>query len=232
MPFRVRPFRDRLLNRLVKRAPLEELGQGAVPIRAADPASDVVLVREGHLQLELARPSTERRAVDVVLPWEVTGTEAVLRAGLYRWDAVAPAPAVVQRLPGSEVRRVLQRAEGTLDAFLLASRERLALARLLGHGATGTTAAQRLGLLLLHLGGRAVRPDPRDTDPGPPEGRGGPLDLPFRITHRALGEMAGLHRSTVTTLLNDWLYRDLLEDREPGWRIPDPETFLREISPR
>jgi hypothetical protein len=44
--------------------------------------------------------------------------------------------------------------------------------------------------------------------------------------------MAGLHRSTVTTLLNDWLYRDLLEDREPGWRIPDPETFLREISPR
>jgi CRP-like cAMP-binding protein len=49
--------------------------------------------------------------------------------------------------------------------------------------------------------------------------------IPIPLTHHTLGELAGVHRSTVTTLLNDWIYRDLLVARNPGWTIPDPDRL-------
>ena len=217
MPFQAVPFRDRLLNRLVKKAEIVELARGERVFAVGAEATDVVLVREGLLLLEDG-PDDASRTVDVVLPWEVAGAEAVLRDGTYRWSAVAARPSAVQRLDGRGVRSVLKRAEGTLDAFLDASFERLQLTREMGPGGRGTTARRRLALLLLHLAHRAGE---REGEPSR-----GPLELPLDVTHRVLGQLAGLHRSTVTTALNDWIYEGLLEDAEEGWRIPDPDALL------
>ena len=43
---------------------------------------------------------------------------------------------------------------------------------------------------------------------GEPSGRG--MELSERMTHQILADLAGAHRATVTTLLNDWLYEGVL----------------------
>ena len=56
-----------------------------------------------------------------------------------------------------------------------------------------------LAEVLLEMGSRA----------GEPAGRG--IRLSERLTHQVLADLAGAHRATVTTLLNDWLYDGILE---------------------
>jgi hypothetical protein len=43
---------------------------------------------------------------------------------------------------------------------------------------------------------------------GEPEGRR--IVFSERLTHQVLADLAGAHRATVTTLLNDWLYDGIL----------------------
>lgn len=213
VPFRARPTRDRLLNRLVKRAPPAELRADEVLFRAGDPADEVVLVREGHLVVSRGGPDAP--ALDLVLPWEIGGDDALVRNPGPRREALrAGAPAVVQRLDGRAVRRVLRRAEGTFDAFWVAARERLALQRRLR---PDRSARSRLAALLLHLAERATA-----------EGKGSALEFPYACTHATLAELAALHRSTVTTILNDWLFDGLVEKGPVGWRIPNPEALGEE----
>ena len=47
-------------------------------------------------------------------------------------------------------------------------------------------------------------------------GRG--VVLPVRLTHQVLADLAGAHRATVTTLLNDWIYDGILRT-DAGGRI-------------
>jgi DNA-binding transcriptional MocR family regulator len=46
---------------------------------------------------------------------------------------------------------------------------------------------------------------------GEPEGEG--FRLPHWFTHQELADLAGAHRSTVTTALNDWIWRGVLDTR-------------------
>ncbi|NNK62691.1 MAG: hypothetical protein HKO98_05710, partial [Gemmatimonadetes bacterium] len=40
------------------------------------------------------------------------------------------------------------------------------------------------------------------------------------VTHRILAEWAGLHRSTVTTILNGWLFDDVLDQEGRALWVP------------
>lgn len=232
MPFRIQPYRDRLLNRLVKAAPVEDVPRGEVVAAEGQLARDVVLVREGWLaRVQDAREDGAggRRVVDVVLPWELGGFEALLRDGARRrWTLEAQTRVTLQRLPGHRVRAVLKRSETTFDAFWSSVLGSVGLQEGLGHGgrATEASASERLWAVLVHLAERSEAPGP-GTGPEAEAGKDGVgepgvLRLPIPLPHRVLGDMAGLHRSTVTTLLNEWIYRDRLEDRREGWRIVDP----------
>lgn len=234
MPFRIQPYRDRLLNRLVKAAPVEEVRRGEVVLEAGRPARDVVLVREGWLARVQdgpdRAPGVRGRVVDVVLPWELGGFEALLRDGaMRRWTLEAQTAVRLQRLPGRRVRGVLKRSETTFDAFWSSVLGSVGLQEDLGHGrrATEASASERLWAVLVHLAERSEAPGPgtgpeAEADDG--AGRTDALRLPISLPHRVLGDMAGLHRSTVTTYLNEWLYQDRIEDQGEGWRIVDPRA--------
>jgi len=233
VPFRIQPYRDRLLNRLLKASPVEEVRRGEVVVAVDEPAVDVVLVRDGWLARvqgtrRAGRPGGAARVVDVVLPWELGGFEALLRDGApRRWTLEAQTGAAIQRLPGPRVRGVLKRSETTFDAFWSSVLESVGLQEGLGHGrrAAEASAAERLWAVLVHLAERCEAPG-TGTGAGAPTadgaGRGAALRLPVPLPHRVLGDIAGLHRSTVTTLLNEWIYQDRIEDRGAGWRIVDP----------
>ena len=207
MPLKVIPRRDRKLNRAVKKGEARSLRKGEVLYRTGDPADALVLVRSGHLQLANPVPDNRSdlpggrrgRVLAVAGPWELTGEEGLFPRIRRRTDARAGERAQVVLLDGPAVNRALRTASKTYGAFLLAKEEELVLARKLGEPRGPGQAAENLAALLGHLSHRLGKEE---------EGRGSLI--PIRLTHQVLADLSGSHRSTVTTLLNEWIYEGIL----------------------
>ncbi len=199
MPFHLNPSRDRKLFRLVKKAESTRLVKGRSLYAPGDAARHIWLVRSGFIRLVLPgmEPGKRERTVSVALPWETFGDEAFTE-GLRRYGAVAGAAAEVLALPRAPFLLGLKTARSSLDAYLEGQERELYRLRHAQGGSHGPSAAQRLADVLIDLGVRC----------GEPEGRG--LELSERFTHQVLADLAGAHRATVTTLLNDWLYDGVL----------------------
>lgn len=205
MPFRLIPPRDRKLFRLVKKAESTRLVKGRHLYSPGDEARDVFLVRDGFMRLVLPgmEPGRAERTVGVALPWELFGDEAFTE-GRRRYGAIAGSSCIVQALPKSGVLNGLKTAKKSLDAYLEGVERELHRLRHAQGGSRGPNAAQRLAEVLLDMGERC----------GEPEGRG--IYLSQRLTHQVLADLAGAHRATVTTLLNDWLYDGILSSTPEG----------------
>lgn len=198
MPLRVVPGRDRKLYRLVKRGELRDLRRGEVLYSAGDRAGEVYLVTSGLLRLTVQRLDGPERAVDLVGPWELAGEEGLASGAARRTGARAATGTRVTVLGGEEASQALRTASRTFEVFLQSREEALALARI--SGSSGGTAS-RAAAVLLHLSTRFGRKE------------GSALRIPIRVTHQVLADLSGSHRSTVTTLLNEWIYDGILESQ-------------------
>jgi RNase P/RNase MRP subunit p30 len=98
----------------------------------------------------------------------------------------------------------LKTAKSSLDAYLEGVERELHRLRHAQGGSRGPNASQRLAEVLLDLGERC----------GEPDGRA--VHLTQKLTHQVLADLAGAHRATVTTLLNDWLYDGVLATSADG----------------
>ena len=205
LPFRLIPPRDRKLFRLVKKAEGIRLVKGRTLYGAGDPAKEVFLVRSGFVRLVL--PAMEKgrpeRTVGVALPWELFGDEAFTE-GQRRYGAIAGSTCSVLPLSKSGVLHGLKTAKSSLDAYLEGVERELHRLRHAQGGSHGPSAAQRLAEVLIDLGDRCGEPDGRR------------VQLSERLTHQVLADLAGAHRATVTTLLNDWLYDGVLATTSEG----------------
>jgi CRP-like cAMP-binding protein len=197
--FRLEPPRDRKIFRLVKKAETVPLPKGRALYAPGDAARDVFLVRTGFVRLVLPgmQPGLPERTVGVALPWELFGVEAFTE-GRRRYGALAGATCTVHPLPKGAVLTGLKTAKSSLDAYMEGVERELHRLRHAQGGSHGPSAAQRLAEVLLDLGARC----------GEPVGRG--IHLTQRFTHQVLADLAGAHRATTTTLLNDWLYDGVL----------------------
>lgn len=199
MPFRLHPSRDRKLFRLVKKSEPMRLAKGRSLYAPGDEAKEVFLMGSGFVRLVL--PGMERgrreRTVAIALPSELFGDEA-LTEGHRRYGAVAGSTCTVHPLPKAAVLHGLKTAKSSLDAYLDGQEKELYRLRHAQGGSDGPSAAQRLAEVLLDIGARS----------GEPTGRG--TQLSERLTHQVLADLAGAHRATVTTLLNDWIYDGIL----------------------
>lgn len=205
MPFRLLPPRDRKLFRLVKRSEPVRLGKGVPLYDPGDAAREVFIVATGFVRLVLPgmQPGMRERTVSVALAWELFGDEA-LTGGLRRYGAVAGSRCSVHPLPKAQVLAGLKTAKSSLDAYLEGVGSELYRLRHAQGGSHGPNASQRLAEVLLDLGARC----------GEPSGRA--IHLSQRLTHQVLADLAGAHRATVTTLLNDWLYEGVLASTSGG----------------
>ncbi len=156
-----------------------------------------------RLVLPGMEPGLPERTVGVALPWEIFGDEA-LTEGLRRYGAIAGSTCIVHPLPKGGVLHGLKTAKSSLDAYLEGMERELHRLRHAQGGSHGPSAAQRLAEVLLDMGERC----------GEPEGRG--IHLSQKLTHQVLADLAGAHRATVTTLLNDWLYDGTLATTREG----------------
>lgn len=207
MPFRLVPPRDRKLFSLVKKAETVSLVKGRSLYAAGDPAKDVFLVLTGFMRLVLSgmEPGRPERTVTIALPWEMFGDEAFTE-GHRRYGAIAGSTCTVRPLPKAAVLAGLKTAKSSLDAYLEGQEQELHRLRHAQGGSRGPSASQRLAEVLIDLGARC----------GEVSGRG--IDLSEKLTHQVLADLAGAHRATVTTLLNDWLYDGAL-GMLPGNRL-------------
>ena len=205
MPFHLVPPRDRKLFRLVKKAEPVHLTKGRRLYGPGAEATNVYLVREGFVRLVLPGMEQGRadRTVAVAVPWEIFGDEA-LTDGHRRYGALAGSTCVVLALPNAGVLRGLKTAKKSLDAYLEGVERELHRLRHAQGGSRGPSASQRLAEVILDLADRC----------GEPAGRG--IHLSERFTHQVLADLAGAHRATVTTLLNDWLYESVLRTDPAG----------------
>jgi CRP-like cAMP-binding protein len=213
VPLRVQPRRDRKLNRLIKAADVRQLRRGETLFEAGAAAREVYLVHSGYIRLVEPGPNGHREhTVAVGGPWEVIGEEG-MEEGLRRYSAVAGETASYRALDGPSFLHVIKSTEQTLSALLGGLFRDLESARRLTYGAGGPSANGRIALVLLELAGRWGEA----RDPG--------VVVTQRVTHQLLADLAGTHRSTVTTTLNDWLYRGILRSAERGIHIARPERL-------
>jgi CRP-like cAMP-binding protein len=220
MPLKVVPRRDRKLHRLVKKGETRLLKRGEALFSPGDPSGELFLVRTGHLQLTHHPGSPKERVVALAGPGELTGEEGLFPGTSRRTGARAGEVTQVTSLDGEGVNRALRTASKTYGAFLLAKEEELALARALAGPRRAGGTSEHLGALLLHLSNRLGRLE---------EKKG--VKIPIRLTHQALADLSGCHRSTVTTLLNDWIYDGVLERVGGQFRILRPEALALQSGP-
>jgi len=207
MPLRLEPVRDRKLQRLVKAATACPTRKGDVLFRRGELAAHVVLVGEGHVCLQLGEEGGDLRTVAVAGPWELFGEEGMVPGALRPYTAVAGERGSVFSLEGSDVRAVLRSSQHTLTTYLEVKERELHLLRGAAGGSPGPTARQRLAVVIVDLIERL----------GEPEGDG--TRLPHWFTHRELADLSGAHRSTVTTCLNDWIWRGVLDTRGRSFTV-------------
>ena len=203
MPLRIEPVRDRKLHRLVKSAIRRAVRNGEAIFRLGDPGGQVFVVRRGHVRLQLAGTDGVDRTVAVAGPSELFGEEGMIHGALRPFNALAGAPGSVLPLEGATVRGVFSCAPRSTPSrpTLEAKEWELRLLRSAAGDSLGPSARQRLAAVLLDLFERL----------GEPEGER--VRLPHWFTHRELADLAGAHRSTVTTCLNDWIWRGVVATR-------------------
>ena len=214
MPLKVVPRRDRKLNRLIKKGENLHLRRGERLYCPGDRGSELFLVRTGQIHLTTEDGGKKERVAGIIGPWEMAGEEGLVPDTVRRTGARAGEDSLVIPLDGSDVNRAFRTSSKTYGAFLAAKEEELALARALRGPKRAGGTARHLGALLLHLSDRLGRAD---------NGEG--VKLSIRIPHRVLADLAGCHRSTVTTILNDWIYDGVLTQEDGLLRILDPRSL-------
>jgi len=215
MPLRVIPRRDHKLNALIKAATPAAYRKGCVVYQQGTPSVFALLIQEGHVCLNLPKTETKRtRVVGVTGPGELLGIEAVTPGVPRRYTAIAGSACTLLPLNGAAVFKALRASPKTLAQFLRSNDHDLAEARLISLS-SGFSSKARIADVLLDLAYRF----------GVDDGRRIKIDHWF--THKELADLAGAHRSTVTTAINDWIYDGVLKQQPRGLIVNKPGTLRK-----
>lgn len=201
MPLRIDPSKDRKLARTFRKIEARRYRRGQPIFLRGDAARRVFLVREGHVRLTLPEPGGGREhTVAVAGPLEIFGEEAFVSDARRPYGAWAGEDCALAAAGGNQIHRVIRSSRRSYAMFVRAGQTDLLAARrrLWAHASAPTPA--RLADVLLEMADRFGR-----------KGRDG-IEIPHWFTHQELADLAGAHRSTVTTTLNDWLYRGILAE--------------------
>ena len=211
MIFRVVPRRDRALWAILKVHPQVAVHAGGVAWRAHEEPSLCVYVREGAYVLR----SADGRAIGLAGPRDLVGLGGGGAASPFlAAELTALREGRILPVPAARVDAALQRGASTLRAVLRAMEAATGLARSLSGGAGLAPATIRLA--------RVVREATVRVGESASVGQGSRVEWSRvdGVSHRILAEWAGLHRSTVTTILNDWIYDGTLLQRGRGLLVP------------
>ncbi len=195
----VQPIGDRRWDELERRGITRRFVKGGMIYAPDEPATELYLIKDGRVALNLLSPEGRTLTVRIVKTGELFGHAALLSDGTFDSFAEALSPTTV-----AVVRR-------DLIEDLMASRPALSLALMddLGHHSQALsrrlgsvafkTVPGRLASLLLEL--------------AQPSGRN--ISSAGRWTHQELADMINAYRETVTKVINQFRAAQLIEmDRQ------------------
>ncbi len=215
MPLRIIPRRDRQLNKLIKAAKPIEFRKKNLIYHQGDDSDHIYIPRSGHVRLTtLNGKSHSTKTVAILGPNELFGTEAFMLDSERLYTAVAGSDCLIHLLKASKVIKALRRSPATLTGLLGSQSEDIAKLRaVVGHSAAPSRA--RIAHVLLDLGCRL----------GHDNGRR--IHLGHWFTHQEIADLAGVHRSTVTTAINDWIYEGVLKQSLKNLVINKPGALRK-----
>ncbi len=179
-----------------------------------EPASELYLIKDGRVGLNLLSPEGRTLTVRVVKTGDIFGHAALLSDGAFDTFAQALRPTTVAAVRRSELE-ALMIARPALALALMddLGRHSQALSRRLENVAFKSVPA-RLAALLLELAQPTVREEPATTG---------------RWTHQELADMINAYRETTTKVLNQFREAHLIDVDRGGVTLLDV-SGLREVA--
>jgi CRP-like cAMP-binding protein len=190
---------ERRWDQLERRGITRRFVKGGIIYAPDEPATELYVIKEGRVALNLLSSEGRTLTVRIVKPGEIFGHAALLSDGAFDTFAQALRPTTVAAVRRDELEELM----ATRPALALALMDDLghhsqALSRRLGSVAFKTVPA-RLASLLLEL----AQPSGRE-----PSAMG-------RWTHQELADMINAYRETVTKVLNQFRQAKLIDmDRQ------------------
>jgi CRP-like cAMP-binding protein len=193
---------DRRWDELERRGITRRFVKGGIIYAPDEPATELYVIKEGRVALNLLSPEGRTLTVRVVEAGEVFGHAALLSDGTFDTFAEALRPTTV-----AVVRR------STLEE-LMVDRPALALGLMDDLGRHSQTLSRRLGSVAFKsVPGRLASLLLELAQPSEPEINTG------RWTHQELADMINAYRETVTKVLNQFRQAKLIEMDRQGVRL-------------
>jgi CRP-like cAMP-binding protein len=199
---------------LERRGILRRFVKGGMIYAPDEPASELYVVKDGRVALNLISSEGRTLTVQVAKPGDVFGHAALLTDGTYDTFAQALNPTSVAAVRRDELESLMAErpalALGLMDDL---GRHSQTLSRCLQNVAFKSVPA-RLATLLLDLAQSGSREEP--TSAG-------------RWTHQELADMINAYRETTTKVLNQFRAAKLIDVDRRGVRLLDV-TRLQEVA--
>lgn len=205
---------DRRWDELERRGITRRFIKGGTIYIPDEPASELYVIKEGRVALNLLSPEGRTLTVRVVQPGEIFGHAALLSDGTFDTFAQALRPTTVAAVRRDDLEALMvERPALALALMDDLGRHSQALSRQLENVAFKSVPA-RLAALLLELAQPSGREEPVSTG---------------RWTHQELADMVNAYRETTTKVLNQFRAAHLIDVDRGGVRLLDV-TGLREVA--
>lgn len=205
---------DRRWDELERRGITRRFIKGGTIYMPDEPASELYVIKEGRVALNLLSPEGRTLTVRVVQPGEIFGHAALLSDGTFDTFAQALRPTTVAAVRRDDLEALMvERPALALALMDDLGRHSQALSRQLENVAFKSVPA-RLAALLLELAQPSGREEPVSTG---------------RWTHQELADMVNAYRETTTKVLNQFRAAHLIDVDRGGVRLLDV-TGLREVA--
>ncbi len=215
MPLRLTPRRDRQLNKLIKTAKVTGFKKKSVIYNQGEESTYSCIPRSGHGRLTVPHERfASGKTLAILGPNELFGTEAVNVGNERLYTAIAGSDCEIHMLKSGKMMMALRKSPATLRALLASQAEDVAVVRaIVGH--SWASSRSKVAHVLLELGCRL----------GHDNGRR--IHLGHWFTHQEIADLAGVHRSTVTTAINDWIYQGVLRQSLKNLVINKPGALRK-----
>lgn len=207
---------NRRWDELERRGVIRRFVKGAAIYVPDEPASELYVIKEGRVALNLLSPEGRTLTVRVVRTGEIFGHAALLSDGSFDTFAQALRPTTVAAVRADDLESLMiERPALALGLMDDLGRHSQALSRRLGNVAFKSVPA-RLAALLLELAQPASRDEQEPATTG-------------RWTHQELADMINAYRETTTKVLNQFRAAHLIDVDRRGVTLLDV-SGLQEVA--
>ncbi len=203
------------MEHLAQRCRAVALSEGDALFREGDPATQVLLIQRGMVQVFRAMGDGGDATVALMGPRECVGLTAVLESGNYPASARVVSPQLdVLMVDGQTLRDAMAQDLALVQAVNAMLLQHTHMLRAKINIMTAGEVTQRLAALFLHLAARFGD-----------EGADGRVFIPIILTRRVLAGLVGAREETVIRALTRWEKEGVLTTGASAFELLNPQEL-------